>query len=156
LVSLPLVMLIIGSMSFAYVYYLQFVLDYSLQQAVRQVQLGKVPTGTAPATYVANTMCPIFSGFASCAGLTISVQPVTDYWTNFVTVNSNSTSTSFCTGQAGTLMYARATYQAPVWASFMLIALPPSPASSGQNIVSAAAFANENPAGIAITGVAGC
>jgi Flp pilus assembly protein TadG len=156
MVAMPLMMLVIGGISFSYVYYLQFVLDYSLQQAVRQVQLGKVPSGTAASTYVASTMCPIFSQFASCTGLTITVQPVTDYWTNFTTVSSSSTATSFCMGQAGTLMYARATYQAPVWASFMVVALPPSPASSGQNVVSAAAFANENPAGTTITGVAGC
>ena len=63
---------------------------------------------------------------------------------------------SGCTGQPGTLMFARAAYQAPVWASFMSLALPPSPASSGQNIISAAAFANENPAGVTALTVPGC
>ncbi len=156
LVSLPLVMLIIGIMSFGYTFYLQFALDYSLQQAVRQVQIGKVAGSTSAGTFISNVMCPIFSQFASCAGLQVSVQQVSDYSASYSTITSTSQPTAFCTGQPGTLMFARATYQAPVWASFMVFALPPSPVSTGQNIVSAAAFANENPSGVTTVTTPGC
>lgn len=156
LVGLPLVMLLIGTMSFGYVFYLQSSLDYSLQQAVRQVQIGKISGSTTVGSFISGTMCPIFSVFASCTGLQVSVQAVTDYASSYATVTGTAQPTAFCVGQPGTLMFARATYQAPVWAKFMVNALTASPSSSGQNIVSTAAFANENPAGTTSTASAGC
>jgi Flp pilus assembly protein TadG len=155
-VSIPLVMLLIGTMSFAYAYYLQFVLDYSLQQAVRQVQIGNVSGSTTVAAFTSSVMCPIFVQFASCTGLNVSVQVVQDYWNSYSTVTGTTQPTAFCIGQPGALMFARATYQAPVWAKFMVSVISPSPSSTGQNIVSTAAFANENPAGTRSTAAAGC
>ena len=152
---MPLVTLLIGVMSFAYAFYLQFALDYSLQQAVRQVQIGNATGSSSAAAFITSVMCPIFSQFAPCTGLQISVQPVADYVTNYATISSTSQSSTFCTGRPGTLMFARAAYQAPVWARFMVFVLPSSPSSSGQNIVSGAAFANENPSGSAVVTV-GC
>ncbi len=156
LVSMPLVTFLVGIMSFGYVFYLQFALDYALQQAVRQVQIGNVPGSTSANTFISSVMCPILSQFASCTGLQVSVQPVSDYLSSYSTVASASQPTAFCIGQPGTLMFARAAYQAPVWASFMVFALPTSPSSSGQNIVSAAAFANENPSGVSVAALSGC
>ena len=156
LVGLPFFTFIIGILSFGYMFYLQFALDYSLQQAVRQVQIGNVANSTSASTFITSVMCPIFSQFADCGGLQVSVQPVSDYWSSYATITSTSQPTAFCTGQPGTLMFARAAYQAPVWASFMAFTLPPSPASSGQNIVSAAAFANENPSGVTAVTAPGC
>ena len=156
LVGLPFVMFVIGILSFGYMFFLQFALDFSLQQAVRQIQIGNVAGSTSSATFVTSVMCPIFSQFASCDGLQVSVQPVTDYWSSYATIASLVQPSAFCTGRPGTLMFARAMYQAPVWASFMAFSLPPSPASSGQTIVSAAAFANENPSGVTAVTLPGC
>jgi Flp pilus assembly protein TadG len=155
-VSIPMVMLLVGTMSFAYAYYLQFVLDYALQQAVRQVQIGNVPGSTTVAAFTSSVMCPIFVQFASCSGLNVSVQVVQDYWNSYATVTGTTQPTAFCIGQPGALMFARATYKAPVWAKFMVSVISPNPSSSGQNIVSTAAFANENPAGTTSTAAAGC
>ena len=156
LVCLPLVTFLIGIMSFGYMFYLQFALDYALQQSVRQIQIGNVAGSTSANVFINTVMCPVFSQFAPCTGLQVTVQPVADYLSSFTTITGTSVSTAFCTGQPGTLMFARAAYQAPVWASFMSLALPPSPSSSGQNIISAAAFANENPAGVTALTVPGC
>ena len=156
LVSMPLVMLLIGIMSFSYAFFLQFALDFSLQQAVRQIQIGNVAGSTASTAFVASVMCPIFSQFASCTGLLVSVQQVPDYLAAYATITSPVQTTTFCTGQPGTLMFARASYQAPVWATFMVSVLATSPSSTGQNIVSAVAFANENPSGVAVASAAGC
>ena len=156
LVAMPLVMLLIGAMSYGYAYYLQFVLDYSLQQAVRQVQIGNVSGSTTVASFTSNTVCPIFNQFASCTGLQVSVQVVQDYWTSYSAVTGTTQPTAFCIGQPGALMFARATYTVPVWARFMVSVVSPSPSSTGQNLVSAAAFANENPAGTTSTASAGC
>ncbi len=156
LVCMPFTMLLIGIVSFAYVFYLQFALDYSLQQAVRQIQIGNVAGSTSVGTFTANVFCPVFSQFAPCAGVLISVQPVLDYWSTYAIVSSPLQPTAFCTGLPGTLMYARASYAAPVWASFMVSTLAASPASTGQNIVSGAAFANENPSGLTAGTKGGC
>ena len=156
LVSLPFLGFLLGLMSVALNFYLQFALDYSLQGAVRQVQIGKVPPGTSVGTFTGSTFCPIFSLFASCSGVQMSIQPVTDYYNSSV-VSSSDKPTSFCVGQPGQLMYARAIYQAPaISAIFPLNATPSNPGSYGTTIISAAAFANENPTGATVSGSSGC
>ena len=156
LVSLPFLGFLLGLMSIALNLYLQFALDYSLQQAVRQVQIGNVPAGTSVGTFTGSTFCPIFTLFASCSGVSISVQPVTDYYSSTV-VSSSNKPTSFCVGQPGQLMYARAVYPAPVISTiFPLNATPTNAGSYGTTIISAAAFANENPTGAPTNPTPGC
>ncbi len=154
LVCLPFVALLIGSLAVAFDLYLQFALDYSLQHAVRQVQLGLVPATTTAADFTGNVFCPAFVVFASCDTVIVSVQPVTDYYSAAV-VTTLVPPTAFCVGQPGQLMYARAVYQAPLLGSFYA-AVGTSPGTSGNTIVSAAAFANENPSGAPFTGAGGC
>ena len=133
--------------------YLQFALDYSLQQAVRQVQLGLVPATTTAADFAGKTFCPVFVAFAPCAGILVSVQPVVDYTAPVVTAATPPV--AFCVGAPGQLMYARAVY--PVLSSiYTTAATVIGPGTDGNTIVSAAAFANENPSGAAITQASGC
>ncbi len=156
LVGLPFLGFVLGLISVAFNFYLQFALDYSLQSAVRQVQIGNVPGGTGVGTFIASTFCPTFSLFASCSGVSISIQPVTDYYSSTV-VSSSNQPTSFCVGQPGQLMYARAAYPAPVISTiFPLNATPSNAGSYGTMIISAAAFANENPTGATPNAAPGC
>ena len=155
-VCVPFLGLLLGTLAVAFELYLQFALDYSLQEAVRQVQLGKVAPTTTAATFTGTVFCPVFALFAPCDSLLISVQPVTDYYSAAV-VSGKAQPTAFCVGVPGQLMYARAVYQAPVLGTiYPLVAAVTGPGSSGSAIVSAAAFANENPAGAAVPPVAGC
>ena len=156
LVSMPFLGFLLGLISVGYNFYLQFALDYALQSAVRQVQIGNVPSGTTVGTFTGSTFCPTFMLFASCSGVQITVQPVTDYYSSTV-VSSSNNSTSFCVGQPGQLMYARAVYPAPVISTiFPLNATPTNAGSYGTTIISAAAFANENPAGATASTAPGC
>ena len=154
LVCLPFVALLVGSMSVAYDLYVQFALDYALQHAVRQVQLGLVPAMTTSAEFTGNVFCPVFVVFAPCTAVIVSVQPVADYY-NATAVTAIVPPTAFCVGHPGQLMYARAVYRAPVLGSFYA-AIGISPGTDGNTIVSAGAFANENPSGAALTDAAGC
>ena len=154
LVCLPFVALLVGSLSVAFDLYVQFALDYALQQAVRQVQLGLVPATTTSADFAGNVFCPVFVVFAPCTAVIVSVQPVADYF-SAAAVTAVVPPTAFCVGQPGQLMYARAVYQAPLLGPFYA-AIGTSPGTDGNTIVSASAFANENPSGAALTGAGGC
>ncbi len=156
LVSLPFLGFVLALLSLAYNFYLQFALDYSLQQAVRQVQIGNVPAGTTVGSFTSSTFCPVFTLFASCSSLLVSVQPVADYYSSPV-VSGAKQPTGFCVGLPGQLMYARAVYQAPAFSQiFPLTATQTGPGSYGNVIISAAAFANENPTGAPVSGSSGC
>ena len=156
LVSLPFLGLLLGAISVAFNLYLQFALDYALQQAVRQVQLGHVPASLSAGDFVGTVFCPVFVTFAPCTGVAASVQPVSDYSGGPV-VASPAALSAFCVGQPGQLMYSRITYQAPVLGSIYTTLVNPSlPGTSGNLIVSAAAFANENPSGSPAAKAAGC
>ena len=156
LVSLPFLGLLLGTISVALNLYLQFALDYALQQAVRQVQLGHVPASLSAGDFVGSVFCPVFVVFAPCTGVVASVQPVSDYATGSVVANP-APLTAFCVGQPGQLMYARITYQAPLVSSiYGTVANASQPGTNGNTIVATAAFANENPSGTAATGGPGC
>ena len=154
LICLPFVALLVGILSVGLNLYLQFALDYALQHAVRQVQLGLVPATTTAADFTGNVFCPVFVTFAPCNTVFVSVQPVADYY-SAAAVTAVVQPTAFCVGRPGQLMYARAVYQAPALGSFFA-ASGTSPGSIGNSIVSAAAFANENPSGAPFAVSAGC
>ena len=155
IVCVPFFGLVLGTLSVALNFYLQSSLDYALQQATRQVQLGLVPATTTAADFTAKVFCPVFVTFAPCTGLMVSIQPVADFTAATITVAAPPT--AFCLGQPGQLMYARAVYQAPVLETIYTTATAATgPGTSGSMIVSAAAFANENPSGASITGGSGC
>ena len=156
MVAMPFVGLLLGTLSVAFDLYVQFALDYSLQQAVRQVQLGLVPATMTAADFAGSVFCPVFVLFAPCNSIVISVQPVSDFYTA-AAVTSVTPPTSFCVGVPGQLMYARAVYQAPALGMiYPLIASSSGTAASANAITSDAAFANENPAGASVTGAGGC
>ena len=155
IVSIPFAGLLLGVMSIALNFYLQFALDYALQAAVRQVQLGAVPATTTAADFVSDVFCPVFVAFAPCSGLLISVQPVADY--TVASVNSAALSTAFCVGAPGQLMYARAVYLAPALSTlYSTVAAAAGPGTNGNTIISAAAFANENPSGTQVPAGSQC
>ena len=160
IVAMPCLGLLLGIFGVSYDFYLQEALDYSLRQAVRQIQIGAVPPGTSAGGFTANSFCPIFSGFAACSGVFITVQPVDDFASAQAVSQSaaaSAQSSSFCTGAPGQLMFARAVYLAPlfsqIWPYGTVVSLG---GASGNALVADAAFANENPAGTPVPAGGGC
>jgi Flp pilus assembly protein TadG len=158
LVCAPFTIFLLAVMGVGLQYYLQQALDYATQEAVRQVQLGHVAAGDTEADFVNNVFCPLFGQFQNCANLFIDLHPVTDYQqlTNpGVPDAPNNTATTgfvFCPGTAGQLMYAHIVYLAPSIGGTLF-----GSAAAGSNaIVANAAFAVENPTGVAVVPANGC
>ncbi len=160
IIAVPFLGLMLGIFNVAYDLYLQEALDYSLQTAVRQIQLGHVPSTYGAGDFTSKIFCPLFANFADCGAVLISVQPVTDFQTASEVGQPASAigqSALFCIGAPGQLMFARAVYLAPVlshfWSLGTVVTLG---GSTGNALMADAAFANENPSGAAIPGGAGC
>ena len=161
IVSVPFLGLVLGLAAVALDLYLQQALDLALHNAVRQVQLGRVPSTYSAGDFAAKVFCPAFAVFAPCANLLVVLQPVTDYQSALVVPTPPAAQLgqpgAFCTGTPGQLMFARVVYLAPIigqiwpWATQTSIN-----GTAGTALVSSAAFANENPSGAAIPGGGGC
>lgn len=158
LVCAPFTIFILAIMGVGLHYFLQQGLDYTTQTAARQVQLGNVPAGTTEADFVDKVLCPVFGAFQACANLFVDLHPVTDYQqlsNPGVPDAPDSTATTgfqFCPGKPGQLMYAHVVYLA---SSIGGTLFGNAPVGSG-TIVANAAFANENPTGVAVTQANGC
>lgn len=155
LVCGPFAIFLLAVMGAGLQFYVQQVLDYATQQAVRQVQIGRV-TGYTQADFVNNIFCPVFGQFQACANLFVDMHPVADYGTLAlpgIPDAPDSTATSgfvFCSGKPGQLMYAHVVYLAPSIGGALL------GARSTKPMVANAAFANENPTGAPVPPGSGC
>jgi Flp pilus assembly protein TadG len=157
LVCLPFVAFLLAVMAVGLHFYLQQALDYATQQAVRQVQLGRVPVGYVQADFVNKVLCPAFSAFQNCANLYVDLRPVTDYAQLANAGGAGApdsgatTGPVFCPGKAGQLMYAHIVYLAPSFGGSLL-----GLTNDFTTIVANAAFAIENPTGVEVVQVNGC
>ena len=158
IVAVPCLGLLLGLFGVAYDFYLQEALDYSLQTATRQIQIGHVPSTYSASDFTAKIFCPTFAGFADCSAVLITVQPVSDFQNAAVTAPAAlAPSSAFCIGAPGQLMFARAVYLAPLLSQLWPYGTVVTQGGlSGNALVSNAAFANENPSGAPVPGGAGC
>lgn len=156
LVCLPFALFLMAVMAAGMNFYFQQALDFAVQSAVRQVQIGGVPAAYTQADFLANVFCPSFGELQICANVSVDLHPVSDYQ-QLTTGNAADAPASvqtggfsFCTGQPGQLMYLHVVYLPPSlnW----LFGL----GDSAGTIVSNAAFANENPTGVTVTQANGC
>jgi Flp pilus assembly protein TadG len=151
LVCAPFTIFLLAIIGAGLHFYLQQTLDYATQQAVRQVQLGRLSAGYTEADFVSKVFCPVFGQFQVCANLSVDLQPVTDF-EHLVTPGSTATTGVFCTGTPGQLMYAHVVYSAPLIGGALFGSAMP----GNDAIVSNAAFANENPTGATVVPKNGC
>ena len=154
LISLPLMIFFFSIVYVAMHFYEQQSLDYAVQQAARQVEIGAIGTSYTPSDFVNKVLCTNFG--PSCANLTVDLHPVADYTTltNASAVDApDSIKTSgfqFCVGGPGQMMYAHVVYTAPSPLA-SLLGLP-----AADTMVANAAFINENPGGVTVVPSAGC
>jgi hypothetical protein len=144
--------------------YAQEMLDYGLQQAARQIQLGNAQNAATAAIFKSNYFCPVIAGLLDCNSVSINVNVIqaagsptyTDYylyygmqlpWKNG-SGGYSTTGFTYCPGQPNDLMLASAIYTSP---SVVSAFVPGMPTMSGQHVtLSTVAFINEdypNPAG---------
>ncbi len=161
IVSVPFLGLVLGIAVTGLNLYSQVALDLALQTAVRQVQLGKVPSTYSAGDFASQVFCPALAPFIACTNLVVTLVPVANYDTAAVVAVPASAqlghSGGFCTGLPGQLMFARVVYLAPVISSFWPYATQATVnGATGVALLSAAAFANENPSGLSSPATTGC
>lgn len=154
LVCAPFTIFLLAVMGAGLHFYVQQVLDFAVQGAARQVQLGHVPAGKTSADFTSEVFCPILGPLLSCANIFLDVHPVVDYQnltkpgTPDAPDSSATTGFTFCPGQPGQLMYVHVVYLGPSIGGTLL---------GGDNaIVANIAFANENPVGQTVLSSNGC
>ena len=156
LVCVPLLVFILAVVQMGLHFYWQQTLDYAVQQAGRQVQIGRIGSSYTSTAFANQVLCPAFSASAGCSDLFVDLHPVSDYQrltASGVQDAPDSTSTTglvFCTGQPGQQMYAHVVFMAPSFIGSLL------GTGDFDSIVANAAFTNENPAGATVVPANGC
>jgi Flp pilus assembly protein TadG len=157
IVGPPFLLCLVFMMEIGYDLYAQEMLDYGVQTAARQIQLGNAQ-GNTQATFMSTYFCPAVSGFLVCSNITVNVQPIAASNTS-ATYYSNATSGAYpvtsghvntggftyCPGGPSQLMLATAVYTSP---SVVALFVPSLATNFGAGFVrvtmSAAAFVNED------------
>jgi Flp pilus assembly protein TadG len=160
----PFVFGLVFLLELGYDLYAQEMLDYGMEIAARQIQLGNAQGAGTTAVFKTNYFCPAVSGLLDCNSVSINVtvvQPAnsatySDYYLYYGTPlpwkNGSAYSTAnftFCPGQPNDLMLATALYTSPnltgliSWGAASLS--PGMPTLGGQRAtLSTVAFVNEN------------
>ncbi len=154
LVALPAFLFLFGIIYVGTYFYYQQTLEYAVQEAARQVEIGQIGTGYSEADFVTKVVCPNFG--TTCSNLFVDLHPVSDYTgltgpgVPDAPDSTNATGLQFCVGSPGQMMYAHVIYQAS-FPTASLLGL-----NTTQSIVSNAAFINENPSGVPVPPQNGC
>jgi Flp pilus assembly protein TadG len=131
--SVPFVMLVLGSMEAGYDFFVQAALDNAVHVAARGVQVGTAQgsaSGAALTKWVASAVCPALGGLLDCGQLYVNITGIpSGTGQNYYTyINSNppslatltSPSDSVCTGNGGQLMLLRAYYLSPTYLGLLV------------------------------------
>jgi Flp pilus assembly protein TadG len=169
ILAVPFLILFLGTMEVGYDFFVQAALSNAVNVAARSVQVGTsqtYSTGTAEATWVAQSVCPALGGLLDCGQLYVSVSGIPsgtgqNYYT-YISANPPSLATmtsstnSACTGAAAQMMILQAYYLSPTFLGMLVpIWSQASPVSPGTRVhvtYASAGFVNEYFTG----GEAGC
>ncbi len=119
--SVPLFLLVLGTIELGYDMFVQEALDNAVETAARSVQVGTVQgtSGEKSSAFVAQAVCPNLGGLLNCNNLVVGVAPVPageNYYTNTNTItlsNAQSVNGAICTGLGGQMMQLSAWYIGP-------------------------------------------
>jgi hypothetical protein len=154
LTAFPLVLLILGLIYVGLHFYFQQSLDYAVQQAARQVEIGAIGSTYTQSDFIQKVLCPNFG--PDCANLYLDIHPVIDYSTLTVPGVVDAPDSGlisgfqFCVGTPGQMMYAHVVYVAPSPVATLFGFTTTEP------IIANAAFINENPNGAVVIPASGC
>lgn len=154
IVAGPFVLFLLFIAELAYDFFAQVALDYGVQAAARQIQVGNGQSLTTASAFMTTYLCPAVSVLLSCSSLSVNVIPIaTDYYTNgstTVPVNAatgklDTSGYQYCPGKPNQLMLVQALYTSP---SIVGLFFPAMTTMSGSSYVratiSTTAFINEN------------
>ncbi len=128
LIGCGLVLLVIGTMQVGLYLYVSAAMEAAVTKAMRQVMTGAASSGAMTADqFRTNVLCPLLPSGLPCANV-ITNLVIVSQGTNpngfYQFVNAaqswikpptmDNTQTSFCTGTAGSVIYAQAYYAMPI------------------------------------------
>ncbi len=131
--------MLIFLMELGFDFYAQVCLDYGVQTAARQIQIGTAQDSNTAAIFQTNYLCPALAGLLSCSSVTINVIPITNDY--YAAIPATYT---YCPGGPDQLMLLQAIYTSPS----LIAAIVPSMATATADgfvhvTMSSAAFMNE-------------
>lgn len=153
LVSLPMLTMLLFLVELGYDFFAQVSLDYGVQSAARQIQIGVAQSSSTAADFQDKYLCPAVSGLLPCSSLAVNILPVTtDYYaavSGTVPTNSSGqldvTSYRYCPGKPNELMLVQAIYTSPSLIAAVIPAMATASAGGFVHVtLSSTAFINEN------------
>lgn len=153
LVAVPFLTFLLFLAELGYNFFAQASLDYAVQTAARQVQIGTVQGGATNAIFKASYLCPALKNLLPCGSVTVDVIPVdTDYYaelTGQLPVGTNGklivSTNSYCPGTPRQLMFVQAVYTSPSIIGLLLPSMTASSAAGRVHVTLATTgFINEN------------
>lgn len=152
-VALPFVMFLVFLLEIGYDFFAQIALDYGVQTASRQIQIGNAQGASTAATFEIQYLCPALSGLLPCSSVSVSVVPITsDYYTavpDTLPTDSagqlNTAGFTYCPGQPNQLMLVQAIYTSPSLIAALVPGMATPVAGGFARVTSSSmAFINEN------------
>ena len=152
-VSLPFLTLLLFLVEIGYDFFAQVSLDYGVQTAARQIQIGAAQDAATVEVFKDKYLCPALSGLLPCSSVMVDIQPITIDFQTAVTMSLpttgsgqlNAPSYTYCPGKPRQLMLMQAIYTSP---SLIAAFVPDMATGTADGFVhvtlSAAAFINEN------------
>jgi Flp pilus assembly protein TadG len=136
-----------------YDFFAQISLDYGVQTAARQIQIGNAQSASTAAVFQAKYVCPALVGLIPCSAVTVNVVPVTsDYYTTVPAKlpadgagNLDTSGFSYCPGRPNQLMLVQAIYTSPSLVSAFVPGMATATAGGLVRVtLSSTGFINEN------------
>lgn len=151
-VSLPMLTMLVFLAELGYDFFAQVCLDYGVQSAARQLQVGTAQDANTAAAFQTKYLCPAVSGLLPCSSITVNILPITkDYYAD-VSADYRDTSGKFdtsgyryCPGKPRELMLVQAIYTSPSLIAALVPAMATASAGGFVHVtISSTAFINEN------------
>jgi Flp pilus assembly protein TadG len=152
-VALPFTVFLVFLLEIGYDFFAQVALNYGVQTAARQIQIGVAQGANSAAVFQTNYLCPALTGLLPCSSITVNVLPVTsDYYSSVsATLPTNAAGNldmsgfTYCPGKPNQLMLVQAIYTSPSLVSAVIPSMATSTAAGLVRVTfSSTAFINEN------------
>jgi Flp pilus assembly protein TadG len=153
LVGLPFIVFVLFLMELGYDLYAQESLDYAVQTAARNVEVGNAQSAGTVTGFKSTYFCPAVGTLIPCDAIAVNVQVIpTDYFSagaETIPLNSkgqlSTSGFTFCPGQPKQLMLLQAVYSSPSLLAELVPGMATATADGFVHVtMSSTAFINEN------------
>jgi Flp pilus assembly protein TadG len=153
IVAFPFIIFLVFLLEIGYDFFAQVALNYGVQTAARQIQIGAAQGANTAAIFQTNYLCPALTGLLPCSSVTVNVYPiVSDYYANVAAMlptnaagNLDTSGFTYCPGKPNQLMLVQAIYTSPSLVSAVVPGMATATAGGLVRVtLSSTAFINEN------------